>query len=79
MATTCTEHHQTTPSPGLRDWRDVIASPFPSFGAITEETREMTRRHSRRFRGSVRMSTARYFTSEEFEQRRKEVLAKQLP
>jgi hypothetical protein len=67
------------PPSALREWRDVLNSPFPPFGDIDEATRETTRLHGQRFRGSVRLSTARFFTTEEYNQLRKEELAKKLP
>ena len=62
-----------------QEWHDVLYSSFPPFGEITDSTRETTKEHARRFRGSVRISTARFYTTEEYNRRRKEELAKKLP
>lgn len=67
------------PPAAPREWRDVLHSPFPQFGDVTNSTRETTKEHERRFRGSVRISTARFYTTEEYNRRRKEELAKKLP
>jgi hypothetical protein len=40
---------------------------------ITEKTREVSNRESRRFRGSVRVSTGRFFTDEEYEEHSRKI------
>jgi hypothetical protein len=64
---------------GPRAWTDVIDAPLPLFGEVTDATKASTLEHSTRFRGSVRMSTARFYTTAEYESMRKEELAHALP
>jgi hypothetical protein len=66
-------------TPVVREWSEVLYSAFPALGEITDAARETTRLHSQRFRGSMRMSTGRFYTTDEYNQKRKEVLAKRLP
>ena len=62
-----------------RGWEELINVDFPEAPHITEEARELTKRESNRFRGSVRMSLGEFWTEEEYEQFREKVLNTPLP
>ncbi len=65
---------------GIKDWRDIIDRDIPTFGPITEETREQILRESHRYRaGNVRLVTGRIYTDKEFEERRERVHKLKLP
>jgi hypothetical protein len=74
-----TYSHIVPASAEHKGWRDVVDLPFPSAGTITEETKNMTAAYSEHFRGSVRISLNRIFTTREFENFRKRVYSKSLP
>lgn len=57
----------------------LIDADMPPIGPITENVREITKKNASRFRGSVRLSTGRIWTDEEFEARRKIANTKPLP
>jgi hypothetical protein len=63
----------------IKDWSELIDTDFPPIGPITEKTREQTYREASRFRGSVRISTGRFWTDEEFEEYRRTILNTPLP
>jgi hypothetical protein len=63
----------------MSGWRAVIEKDMPEQPKITEEIRQQTIAHSDRFRGSVRLSTGRFWTDEEYQERRKKVLNTPLP
>lgn len=63
----------------LQDWRDVITRNFPETGEITEETVDLIKQESLRFRGNMRMATGRIWEDKAFEKYRKEVLSTPLP
>lgn len=58
---------------------DLLDVDFPSVRPVTEETRKEIVQRAHRFRGSVRIMSGRIWTDQEFEERRKNVLAKPLP
>jgi hypothetical protein len=62
-----------------QNWRKLIETDFPKSEGITGEARERTIREANRFRGSVRVSTGRFPTDAEYEERRKRILSKKLP
>ncbi|MCX7429119.1 MAG: hypothetical protein NTW96_26275 [Planctomycetia bacterium] len=64
---------------GMVDWRTVIEKDFPAMGEVTSETLEEVEREAGRYRGGVRISTARIWIDAEFEERRRKVLATELP
>jgi hypothetical protein len=75
MTTTLPEPNEIT----LKNWSDVIDEELPSFGNVTEATRETTRKFSSHARGSMRISTGLFFTTEEYERKKKEELALPMP
>ena len=62
-----------------QDWLDVIDQDLPEYGKVTTKTIHRTLDEARRYRGSVRMSTGRIWTSQGFEDRRNKVLSQPLP
>lgn len=62
----------------LKDWKEVIDVDFPEIGPITEKTREITLKYNGSC-DSVRIATGRFYTNEEFEAYKKEVLSRPLP
>ncbi|MEW6236124.1 MAG: hypothetical protein AB1656_12120 [Candidatus Omnitrophota bacterium] len=65
-------------APGTDEWNKVMETDFPRI-VVTEKTKEITLRESTRYRGSVRISTGRFWTDEEYEERRKRILDTPLP
>jgi hypothetical protein len=63
----------------MLEWREVIGRNMPEQPKITEEIRQHTIKQSARFRGSVRLSTGTFWTDEEYQRRRTEVLNTPLP
>jgi hypothetical protein len=63
----------------LLGWRAVIGRDMPEQPRITEEVRQQTIAQSARFRGSVRLSMGAFWTDDEYERARAEVLSKPLP
>lgn len=61
------------------NWTKMIDTDFPPIGPVTEETRARTLREANRYRGSIRISTARFRTDQEHEERRQLELGKPLP
>jgi hypothetical protein len=57
----------------------VLDAKFPRCEEITEETREQTKKESSRYRGGVRLSNGRFWTTKEYEAFRKKTLNKSLP
>ncbi len=64
---------------GMRNWTEVVDEDLPASCPITQRTREMTKEYSGRFRGSVRVSTGRFWTDQEYEEYRKRILSTPLP
>lgn len=60
-------------------WRDVVDKELPDTSVITSEMREDTIDNSSRFRGSVRLAMGLFFTTEEYERKRKRILETPLP
>ncbi|MBI4778126.1 hypothetical protein HY792_04325 [Candidatus Desantisbacteria bacterium] len=58
---------------------ELIEKDFPSMGSITEEVRKQVVNESYRYRGSVRISTGRFWTTKEYEENRKRVYSTKLP
>ncbi|MDY6904104.1 MAG: hypothetical protein SWH61_05395 [Thermodesulfobacteriota bacterium] len=58
---------------------DVFTRELPVPEVITEKTKDATRKNALRFRGSVRISTGRFFTTKEYEERRRRILNTPLP
>jgi len=65
-------------APGTEEWNQVMETDFPRI-VITQKTKETTLRESTRYRGNVRISTGRFWTDEEYEERRKRILNTPLP
>jgi len=59
--------------------RKILDTPIPLPERITEAVIRETERQSERFRGSVRISTRRIYTDDEFEARRKMIMETPLP
>lgn len=57
----------------------LIDKDVPEIGSITEETVQCTVANSNQFRGSVRASTGRIYTDEEYTTWRDKVLSTPLP
>lgn len=58
----------------MKTWAEYINDDMPKRGPVTKESIECTLKEARRFRGSVRLSTGRLWTDEDFEARRNRVL-----
>ncbi len=63
----------------LMDWRKVLTKDIPGNLTVTSKTVEMAISQGRRYRGSMRISTGRIWTSEDYEKRRKKILTTPLP
>lgn len=61
------------------NWIKLIDRDFPPMGPVTEETRARTLQEAGRYRGSIRISTARFRTDQEHEDRRQLELDTPLP
>jgi hypothetical protein len=61
------------------DWREVIDRDMPEQPKITEEIRQQTIDHSARFRGGVRLANGIFWTDDEYERQRAEVMNTPLP
>ncbi len=59
-------------------YNEIVDKDFPKT-VINDQTRETTIKESARFRGGVRLSTARFPTTEEYENYRNGVLKTELP
>ena len=64
--------------PGTAAWREVMGADLPPV-RITEKTRQTTKDNALRFRGGVRLSNGMFYTDDEYEAWRQEVLAIPLP
>lgn len=64
--------------PGSDAWRKVMDADLPPV-RITEKTRQTTKDNALRFRGGVRLSNGMFYTDEEYEAWRQQVLAMPLP
>jgi len=60
-------------------WKSFINEPLPKIGLITKKTVRRTGENECRFRGSMRVSTKKIWTTSEYEARRKRVLNTPLP
>jgi hypothetical protein len=63
----------------LKDWREVLTEDIPRSITVTPKTVEMAVSQGRRYRGSMRISTGRIWTNEDYEKRRAKILATPLP
>ncbi len=63
----------------LKEWREVLSTDFPAARPVTDQTVALVKKEGRRFRGSMRVSTGRLWTSSAYERRRKRVLNTPLP
>lgn len=63
----------------LKDWREVLTEDLPRVATVTLKTVEMALRQGQRYRGSMRISTGRIWTDEEYEKQRAKILATPLP
>jgi hypothetical protein len=66
--------------PTILSWREVLDIDFPEM-RVTEESREAHIRYAKRVgtRGDVRMAMGLFYTDEEYQSFRDEVLARPLP
>lgn len=55
--------------------RDIVEADFGSMRIDREQVRKFSLRH----RGSVRLSSGKYYTEEEFEDRKKKIFKEPLP
>jgi hypothetical protein len=62
-----------------RNWKDLIDVDPPKDTPITEETREQAQKEACRYRGSVRISTGRFYTDQEYKEKREKILNTPLP
>jgi hypothetical protein len=58
---------------------DLVDRDFPESGPVTSEARDAAKKLAGRFRGSVRVSTGRFWTDEEYQRHRAAVLRTPLP
>lgn len=63
----------------LLTWREVVGIDMPEQARITNEIRAETMKESARFRGSVRLVTGLFWTDDDYERFRKEILKTPLP
>lgn len=63
----------------LKDWRKVLTEDIPGNLTVTTKTVDVAVSQGRRYRGSMRISTGRIWTDEDYEKRRKKILATPLP
>ena len=63
----------------LRDWHDLVRTDFPKIGPITPKTIADIEKEKHRFRGGFRISTGRFWTDDDFDNRRRKVLSTDLP
>lgn len=61
------------------DYVSMIDRDFPDITPITERARKMVKKEGHRYRGSVRISNAMFFTDEEYNALHKKVMGKELP
>ncbi len=59
--------------------KNIIESAYPDFTPVTNATKRINEKNSSRFRGSVRMSTGRFYTDADYEAKRKIILSTPLP
>ncbi len=57
----------------------LIDRDFPDFTPINDNTIEVAKNESLRYRGSVRIATGKFWTNEQYEKNRERVLSSQLP
>ena len=62
-----------------KDKEVLFDKDLPLAGPITRRAIEITRKRKMSFRGSMRVSTGRIWTDEEYEARRRRVLSTPLP
>jgi hypothetical protein len=60
-------------------WNEVVGLNMPEQPKITEEIRRQTIADSGRFRGGVRLATGTFWTNDEYEKLRTEVMNTPLP
>ena len=63
----------------IKGWIEVIDEEMPQLGAITEKARERILENAAHFRGSMRISTGRFWTDAEYQKYREKVLNTPLP
>lgn len=63
----------------VKEWFEVIDTDLARHVPITEKTRELAKEEAFRFRGSVRVSTGRFSTDAEYEERKQRVMSTPLP
>ena len=63
----------------LKEWREVLTTDLPGDVPVTSNTVGMALAQGRRYRGSMRISTGRIWTSKDYEKQRAKVLATPLP
>jgi len=63
----------------LKGWQEVLLEDLPKDSPVTPEVVEMTLKQGKRFRGSMRVSTGRIWTDDDYEKRRRKILATPLP
>jgi len=61
------------------DWTEVVDRDMPDTSIITSEMRSDTIENTGRFRGSVRLAMGLFFTTEDYERKRKRILETPLP
>jgi hypothetical protein len=64
---------------GPKELQDIIDAPVPLPDEITEETRALTKSEAERHRGSVRVHLGKFYTTQEYEARKRRVLDAPLP
>ncbi len=57
----------------------LINTDFPDMKPITENTKKDVINNSNSYRGSVRLSTGRFFTDSEYQKKKEKVLSTPLP
>jgi len=63
----------------LLSWSKVVTRDMPEQPQLTNAIRDETTKEATRFRGSVRLVTGTFWTDEEYERLRKEVMETPLP
>jgi len=63
----------------VKKWQDVIDEKLPGIGPVDDKFRQLVKRESNRYRGSIRLSIGRFYTDKEFTARKQKNARMKLP
>jgi hypothetical protein len=63
----------------VKKWQDVIDDKLPGIGTVDDKFRQRVKKESNRYRGSIRLSTGRFYTDDEFTARKQKIARMKLP